>query len=200
MQFVTTQLSASDNYQLLVGGVAPRPIAWISSVSAKGVTNVAPYSFFSVASCDPPVLMYTQVTSRTGDHKDTLRNLLETHECVVNIVDASLVDQMNASCAPYAKDVSEFDALGIEPVASHVVAVPGVAAARIRYECRLREVIPISTLPLGGTMVLLSVVAIYVDDQLLVDGIIDPSRLKPLGKLGGNCYATTDEQFELARP
>ena len=99
MVFDVAQLDAQQNYQLLIGGITPRPIAWISTRSKEGVDNLAPYSFFTVASCNPPVLLYTQVTQRSGNNKDTLQNLLETKECVVNIVNSALLEQMNATSA-----------------------------------------------------------------------------------------------------
>ncbi len=198
-------LDLTDNsnhsvYSYLVGGISPRPIAWVSTLSEKGVANIAPYSFFTVASCNPPVLNVTQVNPRDNANKDTLNNLLATKECVVNIVSHSLVDQMNQSCANYPRDVSEFDAANIQRTPSQLVSVPSVAASKVRYECKLREVITISDEPSGGQMMLLDVVGIFLDDTVLVNGYIDPTRLDAVGKMGGDYFSTTKDKFALKRP
>lgn len=109
MNFDISERAVQEKYRLLNGGVTPRPIAWISTRSKDGVDNLAPYSFFTVASCNPPVLLYTQVTQRSGIDKDTLQNLRETGECVVNIVNATLLEKMNVTSASIAIDKSEFD-------------------------------------------------------------------------------------------
>ena len=105
--------TSQEIYHLLVGGVCPRPIAWISSQSSKGVMNLAPYSFFTVASCNPPVLSITHITPMDRLAKDTLINLQETKECVVNIVSSEQVDKMNITCADYPHDASEFSIAGV---------------------------------------------------------------------------------------
>lgn len=198
-------LDLTDNsnhsvYSYLVGGISPRPIAWVSTLSEEGVANIAPYSFFTVASCNPPVLSVTQVNPRDNANKDTLNNLLATKECVVNIVSHLLVEQMNQSCADYPRDVSEFDAANIQRTPSQLVSVPSVAASKVRYECKLREVITISDEPSGGQMMLLDVVGIFLDDTVLVNGYIDPTRLDAVGKMGGDYFSTTKDKFALKRP
>jgi len=187
-------------YSYLVGGISPRPIAWVSTLNEDGVANVAPYSFFTVASCNPPVLSVTQVNPRDKAIKDTLANVLATKECVVNIVSHSQVEKMNQSCANYASDVSEFDAANITKVASKMVAVPGVADSKVRYECKLREVITFSNEPGGGQMILLDIVGICVEDETFVDGYIDPTNLDSVGRMGGDYYATTRDKFAVKRP
>ena len=187
-------------YSYLVGGISPRPIAWISTLSSDGVANVAPYSFFTVASCNPPVLSVTQVNPRDKAIKDTLINLLATKECVINIVSHEQVEKMNQSCANYPSDVSEFDAANITKIDSQMVTVPSVADSKVRYECKLREVITISSEPGGGQMMLLDIVGICVDDEVFVDGYIDPTLLDAVGRMGGDYYATTKDKFALKRP
>jgi flavin reductase (DIM6/NTAB) family NADH-FMN oxidoreductase RutF len=183
-----------------VGGISPRPIAWISTLSDKGIANIAPYSFFTVASCNPPVLSVTQVNPRDQANKDTLTNLLATKECVVNIVSHNLVEKMNQSCANYPNDVSEFDEANIQQAPSLLVSPPSVEASKVRYECTLREVITISDQASGGKMMLLNVVGICVDDAILANGYIDPARLDAVGKMGGNYFSTTKDKFVLKRP
>lgn len=200
MHFITTDHPWQTGYQLMVSSILPRPIAWISTRNADGLANLAPYSFFTVASCNPPVLAITQVNPRDRAAKDTLNNLRETGECVVNIVSADLSAQMNASCADYPPHVSEFEVVGIERCASKTVEVPGVAAARVRYECKLRDVVQVSDKPGGGQMMLLDVLCIAVDETVLQEQAIISSRLNAIGKMGGDEYNRTDETFSMARP
>jgi flavin reductase (DIM6/NTAB) family NADH-FMN oxidoreductase RutF len=200
VNFDVAQLAPQDCYRLLIGSVLPRPIAWISSLSADGVANLAPFSFFTVASIAPPVLAVTHVNPRNTQEKDTLRNLRATGECVVNIVSHALVEQMNASCASHPPQVSEFDAAAVAKVASLRVAPPGVAAAPVRIECRLREVLAFSQQPMGGQMMLLDVLHIHARADALRDGILQPELVDAVGKLGGDGYSTIRERFELARP
>ena len=200
MYLDTSKLTAEQNYRHLVGGIIPRPIAWISTVSATGITNIAPYSFFTVASCNPPVLLYTQVTPRSGKNKDTLANILETKSCVVNIVSAPLLEKMNATCESLPPEISEFSAAGIESCVSQFVAAPAVAASKVRYECSLREVVQVSSEPSGGSVVLLNVLGIYLADDLLVESKISNGLLDAVGKLDGDWYAYTRETTALTRP
>lgn len=200
MNFDPSTISPKICYQLLTHAVVPRPIAWISTLSADGINNLAPFSFFTVASCNPPVLAFTQVNPRDGHEKDTLRNLRETNQCVVNVVSLHQAAPMNASSAEYPVDVSEFAAVGIAPADSLRVAPPGVAEAEVRFECLLREILCISAQPSGGHLVLLDVLNIQVRDGLLRDEQIDPARLDAIGKLGGDHYTTTRDLFEMARP
>lgn len=200
MEFNPATLDTNTVYRLMAGSILPRPIAWISTVSADGVANLAPYSFFTVASCNPPVLSITQVNPRDRRSKDTLSNLTASGVCVVNIVSAALAEQMNATCADYPSGISEFSAVGIARAPGAVVAADGVADAPVRFECRLRQVIEISKEPTGGTMMLLDVVHIHVADHVLAHGAIDPQLLDAVGKMGGNGYAHTRERFDLARP
>lgn len=200
MIFDTSHLEVNEIYRLLVGGITPRPIAWISTLSTEGVANLAPYSFFNVASCNPPILWYSQVNPRSGDDKDTLRNLMDTKQCVVHIVNSQLLEKMNLSCALLPADQSEFDFADIASEPSHTVAALAVKHAPVRYECQLREVIQLSTLPSGGTVALLDVKSIYVDDHLWNGQMIDQQLLDSVGKMGGDFYSLTNYLRQLERP
>lgn len=200
MNIAAESLATPEIYRLLVGGVTPRPIAWISTVSDTGVHNLAPYSFFSVVSVNPPVLSYTQVNPQTGEDKDTLKNLVATKECVVHIVDAAALEKMNLTCANLPSEQSEFDFAAIESEASQIVAPLSVKEAPVRYECRLREVTRIGDQPGNGSLVLLDVVSVYVADGLYQDGAINQRELNSVGKMGGDFYSFTKELEALARP
>lgn len=200
MLFDTLQLSPQENYRLLVGGVTPRPIAWISTLSKTGVANIAPYSFFNVASCNPPILWYSQVNPREGGDKDTLVNLLDTKECVVHIVSEPLLEKMNQTCASLPADQSEFAFAQLEQCPSHSVKPPSVRGTLVRYECTLREVLRFNSLPMGGSAALLDVKTIFVDDALWQDGFINQMQLTSVGKMGADFYSHTDNLIELSRP
>ncbi len=194
------EMDARHCYQILVAAIIPRPIAWISTRNAQGVSNLAPYSFFTVASCNPPVLCVTQVNPRNRAEKDTLANLRATGECVVNIVPPELAEAMNATCGDYPPGVSEFEAAGVAACPGHAVAAPGVLAAKVRFECRLRDTLIVSPDPMGGSVMLLDVVAMFIDDSISHGEQVDTGLLQVIGKLGGNGYCTTQARFELERP
>lgn len=200
MDYDVASLPRQRFYQIATAAIQPRPIAWISSLSAAGVANLAPFSFFTVASLAPPVLSVTLTNRRDGGPKDTLRNLLESGECVINIVTEGTVEAMNASCGDYPPEVSEIAVLGLATRPSRRVAPPGIAAAPVRFECRLRQTLPFGAGP-GGTHVLfLDVVHIQADDDVLADGWVSPAAIASVGKLGGDGYARTRERFDLPRP
>jgi flavin reductase (DIM6/NTAB) family NADH-FMN oxidoreductase RutF len=200
MLFDTDEISTREKYRLLTNGVTPRPIAWISTRSKSGIDNLAPYSFFTVVSCDPPMLLYTQVNQRDGSNKDTLDNLLSTGECVINVVNTELMEQMNQTSASLAGQLSEFEYANIDSCPSHTVAPLSVLQAPIRYECSFNQTISLGDLPAGGTMVLLNVKAIYVDDKLLTDDGVNQQLLDSVGKMGGDSFSLTQQQVEFQRP
>lgn len=200
MLFKTDSIPPLELYRLLVGGIIPRPIAWVSTQNSAGLSNLAPYSFFSVASCNPPVLTITNVASQSKVAKDTLNNLLQTKECVVNIVSASQVEAMNQTCAAYSEEQSEIDEIGIPTIASQTVAPLSVKASVVRYECKLRETITLSEKPMGGVLILLDVVAISVDESVVKEGMINADLLDSVGKLGGNDYCNAKADLTLLRP
>jgi flavin reductase (DIM6/NTAB) family NADH-FMN oxidoreductase RutF len=183
-------------YGLLNSVVVPRPIAWVSTLSADGVANVAPHSFFTVASVQPPVLSWTSVGS-----KDSLRNALATGEFVVNVVTQSLSERVNQTATEFPADMSEFVAAGVTPEPSVVVSTPRVAESPVSIECRL-----IDTRDFGGgsTVVFGEVVHISLADGLLVDDNLDRPRvsateLDPVARLGRDEWTTLGKIFSLRR-
>ncbi|MDA3807158.1 MAG: flavin reductase family protein [Thiomicrorhabdus sp.] len=200
MYLKTADISTAELYPLLVEGIIPRPIAWISTLSSAGIDNLAPYSFFTVASCNPPVLAITHINQSNQQAKDTLLNLQQTKSCVVNVVSANQAEEMNGSCAAYPAEISEFSALGIESIESEFVAALSVKQSKVRYECRLRDTITISDLPAGGVLILLDVIGIYIDETIYKEGHINGVLLNSIGKLGGSDYSKTADKFSLQRP
>lgn len=181
-------------YRLLSTAVTPRPIGWISTTSAAGVDNLAPYSFFNVVAIDPPVVMFAPVGNT--DLKDTPRNVRDTGEFVVNVVTRELVERMNATSATLPSGESEFDHVGIERATSVVVDAPRVAAAKVAFECQLHEWIEVG----GSVLILGEVVHAHVDETVLTDGQVDIDKLDTVGRLAGSLYASTADRFSYDRP
>jgi flavin reductase (DIM6/NTAB) family NADH-FMN oxidoreductase RutF len=178
-------------YRLLTAVVVPRPIAWVSSLDAEGVGNLAPHSFFSVACASPPIVCFTSVGA-----KDTLANVRATGEFVVNLATRPLLDQVNASSAAFGPDVDEAAELGIALEPSDLVAPPRVSASPASLECVLH-----GTQELGdSTLVLGRVLAITVRDDALVDGRPAMQHLQPLSRLGGDEWGLPPEVIRLRRP
>jgi len=200
MIFEVSELERQEKYKLLNGGITPRPIAWISTRSSAGIDNLAPYSFFTVASCNPPVLLYTQVTQQNAIHKDTLKNLLDTGECVVNIVNTTLLEKMNLTSASLDREESEFSFADVSSCSSEKVLPLSVKESPVRYECTLREVISISDLPTGGALVLLDVKCVYVQDDLYDDGSINQLLVDTVGKMGGDHFRLASKNIKISRP
>jgi flavin reductase (DIM6/NTAB) family NADH-FMN oxidoreductase RutF len=180
-----------ENYFLLTSLVVPRPIAWVSSLGPDGVRNLAPHSYFNIASSDPPIVHFTQ----TG-RKDTLTNVEATGEFVISLVSTELTEAMNLTAADFPPDQDEFTWAGVEAAPSLHVAPPRVAAARAAMECRVRTIIPMG----NGNMVFGDVLAFHVDEAVLKDGRVDLAGLSAVGRLGGSWYAAVDDPFRLDRP
>lgn len=200
MQFDPADMSVRDIYQLLVQLVVPRPIAWVSSISNEGVTNLAPYSFFNAVGANPPTLMFCPVNRRDGTFKDSLANIIANGEFVVNVVSHDLGDAMNQTSADFDKEVSEFEAIGIQSVPADFVTPPRVAESLAQFECRRNRVIHLADGPAGANIVIGDIVKIHVSDSVLMEaGKIDSERLDAIGRMGGASYTRTNERFELKR-
>jgi len=182
-------------YRLLSTAVTPRPIAWVSTRTPDGVDNLAPFSFFTVASISPPVLAFYPVGTGEG-LKDTARNVRDTEQCVVNVVTRDLAAAMNETAATLAPDESEFDRAAVTRAESTRVAPPRVAEARVAFECDLYDLREIGS----STQVLAEVVYAHVDDDVTTEGKIDIDKLDTVGRLAGSLYASTDDRFSLERP
>jgi flavin reductase (DIM6/NTAB) family NADH-FMN oxidoreductase RutF len=200
MQFDPTNMGIRDVYTLMVQLITPRPIAWVSSISKDGVTNLAPYSFFNGVGANPPSVLYCPVNRRDGSQKDSLLNVLDTKEFVVNVVSAADAEIMNKSSADFASEISEFEALGIKTLPSEKIAPPRVASSLAQFECKLLQHIELASGPAGANVVIGEIVMMHVADSIINDGIIDPAKLDNVGRLGGKAYTKTTDRFELDRP
>jgi flavin reductase (DIM6/NTAB) family NADH-FMN oxidoreductase RutF len=184
-------------YKLLISSVVPRPIAWVSTVDARGVNNVAPFSFFMAITDDPPTIAFSSSPRPGVGRKDTVENIEATGGFVINVVDDELAEQMNATSGEYAPDVDEFQLAGLEAAQ---VAAPRVARAPIAMECRFLRAIPVGNKP--NHLIMGEIVYFHVRDDIYdpATGRLDMHRLRPVGRLTGNLYTHVHDIFEMKRP
>jgi flavin reductase (DIM6/NTAB) family NADH-FMN oxidoreductase RutF len=207
MNVLPSELSHRDLYHLILSAVGPRPIAWVSTVSAAGQPNLAPFSFFNAVCIDPPLLAFApglrparHSASAPGEPKDTLRNVRETKEFVVNIVTYDLIEVMNLTSGEYQASVNEWEMAGVAPEPSRLVRPARVRDSPVSFECVLDRILDFSPAPTGSSLVIGKVVAIRVNDAYMKDGSIDRDSLDLIGRMGGIQYTRTKERVELARP
>jgi flavin reductase (DIM6/NTAB) family NADH-FMN oxidoreductase RutF len=182
--------------------VAPRPIAFVSSRSARGVGNLSPFSFFTAGGSNPPSVVFCTTNDRQGHAKDTLRNIEETREYVINVVAFAMAQRMNQTSYTYPEDVDEFDATGFTRVASVKVAPPGVAESPARLECRLHEIVRHGSGPSASNYIVGEMLYLTVDDAACTDGLPDNAKLDQIARLGGDLFARVkpEELFSMPRP
>jgi len=194
-------LAPRDAYQWMISMILPRPIAWVSTISPEGKTNLAPFSFFQGVCANPPTLMFVPVNNRQGGKKDTVRNIEAVPEFVVNLVPHRLAEQMNATSALLPYGDSEFEKFGIAAAPSDLVRPPRVAAAPVAFECRLHQIVNIGEGPLAAHVIFGRILAAHVADSVLgADGKPDLGKLDLIGRLGGEAYTTTRDTFSIERP
>ncbi len=182
-------------YRVLSSAIVPRAIAWVSTCNPDGTDNLAPYSFATVASVDPPVVLFAPVDGANG-LKDTPRNVEATGEFVLNFVTEDLAPAMNETSATLEAGESEFDHAGLERAPSVTVDPPRVKKSPIALECTLRELHPVG----GSTLVLGDVQYVHLDDSVTTGGTIDIEHVDPIGRLAGSWYARAGDRFSLDRP
>jgi flavin reductase (DIM6/NTAB) family NADH-FMN oxidoreductase RutF len=195
------QIAPSDIYKLMIGMIVPRPIAFVSTVDAAGVRNLAPFSYFTACSSNPPVICFcTAVRSDPRPYRDTLRNIEATGEFVVNMVSEEFAEKMNLCASEVPPEVDEFELSGLTPLASDLVKPPRVAESKVQMECRLHQIVRVSDKPGGGILVLGEVLRFHVLDSIIDGYKIDPGRLNAIGRMGGATYIRTHDRFEMQRP
>lgn len=190
-------LASMAVYKLLISSVVPRPIAWVSSVDAAGVANLAPFSYFMAITDEPPTIAFS-CSPRAGALKDTFRNVEATGEFVVNVVDDDRAQQMNLSSGDYPPEVDEFALTGLTAAPSVVVKAPRVLEAPINMECKVVRILPVGR----AQLTLGEVVQWHVRDDVYdaATGRLDMHRLRPVGRLTGNLYSHIHDIFEMKRP
>jgi flavin reductase (DIM6/NTAB) family NADH-FMN oxidoreductase RutF len=193
-------LSERENYKFLIGSIIPRPIAFVTTTSKHGVLNGAPFSYFNIVSSNPPMISLS-IQRPSGRQKDTARNIMESKEFVVHIVDEQNVEMINQTAASLPPEESEVVLANLTSVASVKLSVPGVKEAKIRMECILEH-----SLQLGGSetsgcdFIIGKVVQFHIDENIYENGRIDPRGLAAVSRLAGNNYAKIGEIFEIERP
>lgn len=202
-----SDISHSELYGILLNSVAPRPIAWVSTASASGALNLAPFSFFNCVCVDPPLLAFApglrpskQAQASHGEPKDTLRNIRETREFVVNIVTYELREAMNSTSGEYDASVNEFELAKVTPQPSKIVRPPRVTESPVSFECKLHQILDFSPAPTSSSLVIGQIVSIHINDAHLKDGRLDRNSLDLIGRMGGMQYTRTTQRFEMVRP
>lgn len=196
-----TQLPAREAYSWMVNVITPRPIAWVSTISAEGKTNLAPFSFFQGVCASPPTVIFCGAHDRTGRKKDSVRNVEVVPEFVVNVVPYELRETMNLTSATLPHGESEFEKFDIATTPSKTVRPPRVAAAPVAMECKLDRIVELGHGPLGSSVVFGTIICMHISDAVLDNrGAVDPEKLDTIGRLGGDWYARTTERFAIKRP
>ena len=194
LEFDPAIVARREIYRLLTGSVVPRPIGWASTVSGKGVANLAPFSFFTVVCVIPPMISLTIARNPDGSEKHTLKNVRETGEFCFNVVTHPVWKEMVDSANAIPEDDSEFAKTGLTPIPSVKVKAPRVKEVPIHFECKLNQVIELG--PNRHPLVIGEVVYFHVDPACMTDGYIDMRKLDPIGRLNGFFYATLGEILE----
>ena len=197
-----------EMHRILLTSVAPRPIAWVSSVCKDGSVNLAPHSYFNMICTEPAILGFSSARRQGEDRevlgfdglKDTVRNIRETGEFVVAVVTYELAEKMNMTSGEYHASVNEFEIAGLAMEPSKLVKAPRVAASPVNFECKVYKIIEMGTPEVGGTLILGSIVNVHVNDDVLTDGKIDADKLDFVGRMGGRLYCRATDRFEMTRP
>lgn len=199
MQFNPAEMDAHDVYKLMAALVVPRPIGFTSTLSPSGVNNLAPFSFFMMITSSPPHIALS-IGAKDGEEKDTLRNIRHWGEFVVNTVGLGIGPQMARTAVDFPPDTSEFEVSRLTPVSSDIVRPMRVLEAPANLECIARDIMPVGGPPYGAHLVIGEVVRLHVQDQLLLDrNRIDLKALDAVGRLTGDSYCSTIDQYELKR-
>ena len=219
MDVTPPELAHRELYNILIGAVVPRPIAWVSSLSASGQPNLAPFSFFNAVCAKPPLLVFapgmrlpknsgatagdragTPSGEPAGTPKDTLRNIRETGEFVINMVTYELAEAMNLTSGDYDAAINEFEVAKLTSAPSKVVRPRRVAESPVSFECKLYRILDFNPAPEGGSLVIGEIVSIHINEQYIKEGRLDRNSLDLIGRMGGMQYTRTTERFEMVRP
>ena len=201
MRIDVSRTPVIDVYHMLVGLVAPRPIAWVTTISESGVVNLAPFSFFNAFGANPPVVVFSPTLKRDGGKKDTLLNIEANGEFVINASTEKHADLINLSSKPLSYDESEVALTGLATTPSTLVRPPRLADVPFALECKLMQIIPVGNGPISANLVIGQIVTMHVNDDILDShGIPDPRKINAIARLGGEYWCRTQELFQLERP
>ena len=198
----TKDINLKDCYHLMISGISPRPIAFVSSQSKDGRDNLAPFSYFNAFGSNPPIIGFSPANSgRTGKKKDTLLNIIDTKEFAVSIVDYNMVEQVSLSSCEYDSDIDEFVKSGFEKKESNLIKPPSVKNSPFIMECKLYNIIELGGKPGSGNLILGEIINFHVKESILDDGKINPMKLDAISRLGYNYYSRSrDGLFEIFKP
>lgn len=203
MKIIPQNTATKDLHQYLLGSIAPRPIAFISTVDKDGRINLAPFSFFNVFSAQPPVVVFSPAYSgKTGLSKNTLDNVKEHPECVINVVNYNMVQKTNIASSPFPKGVNEFEKAGFTAIHSELVKPPRVKESPVQLECKVQQIIELGKEGGAGNLVIAEVLMMHIDDSILDEQkMISPQKIDLVSRMNGNwyCRANGDALFELKK-
>ncbi len=195
------QMRPYDAYQLLISSVVPRPVAWVSTVAADGTFNLAPFSFFTAVTNDPPTLLIVNNRRRGNQKKDTVSNIEATGEFVINLATEENSERMNATSGEYGPEVDEFVQAGLTPTPAQLVKAPLVLESPVNIECRLNQIVRLGREDAQSDLIIAQALLWHVRDDLLTPtNTIDVTKLHAIGRLSYNHYTRTDDLFEMIRP
>ena len=198
MQIDPETEDASLVYSTMIRAITPRPIAWVSTISARGITNLAPFSYFNGICSRPAALMFSPVNKPDGSKKDTVRNIESNGQFVVNLVPFAAAESMFKTAGDYEYETSEFDSVGLTEKASQRVKPPGVAESPVQFECELIQIVPVGEGPLAANVIIGKILMMNIADAVIgAQGKIDPALLDTVGRMGGQSYCRTTERFDL---
>lgn len=198
---ITAERRRRDNFKTLLSCVLPRPIAFVSTISADDVPNLAPFSFFNAVGTNPPAVIFSPGTKADGSEKDTIVNLRAVKEFVVNVVPHNIRNAMNEASYPFPPDVNEFEAAGFTPLESRFVRPFRVAESPVHLECKLIQIVPVGDGPLSANICIGEIVCFHVADEMLLDdGSVDVEKIDLVGRLGGPDYSTIRDRFAMPKP
>ncbi|TXG36852.1 flavin reductase family protein [Seonamhaeicola maritimus] len=201
--FEPKDLSTGKLHSYLLGAVAPRPIAFASTVDVNGVPNLSPFSFFNVFSANPPIMIFSPARRvRDNTTKHTLHNVEATKEVVINVVNYEIVHQMSLSSTEYPEDVNEFEKSGLTMLKSDLVEPFRVAESPVQFECKVNDVIALGDKGGAGNLVVCEVIKLHIDDEVLNnEKAIDQTKLDLVARAGGSFYSRANEGFfEIPKP
>ena len=194
-------LPFQEIHKLMIGSIVPRPIAFVSTISKDGKNNIAPFSYFNGVCSSPPTIMFAPARRGwDGSEKDTLVNIRDTKEFVVNIVSESFAKKMVECSTDYESNIDEFIVSGLNPVPSEQIISPRLKESKICFECKLNQIVEVGDGKAGsGFIVIGNVILFHIDDSVMIDGRIDIEKLNPIGRLAGNWYTRPTDNFRIQR-
>jgi flavin reductase (DIM6/NTAB) family NADH-FMN oxidoreductase RutF len=203
MTIYPKDVKVSELHQQMLTAIAPRPIAFASTVDKDGNANLSPFSFFNVFSANPPVMVFSQARSgRTGKTKNTLDNVLEVPEVVINVVNYDIVEQASLSSTEYEKGIDEFIKAGFTKENSINIKPYRVKESPVQFECKVKEVVELGKEGGAGNLVICEVLCMHINENILTEGKIDQNKIRLVGRLGYNWYCKSfgDSLFEVEKP